>query len=137
MGAAVQGRGDAGVGAQDSQVVFGIAAAQKHLVEAPPGGEDAEGVDDGLEPRHGKARCDAGHIGFRDAAVNGPILVGCAVFQGADAAHQVRVEIDDVGVALQDLGDGGPQDFLAEALVHFAVVYDLHSLSPPARRAQL
>ena len=53
VGAAVHGRGDAGVGAQDGDVVLGVAAGEEDLVEDAPGGEDAEGVDEGLEARHG------------------------------------------------------------------------------------
>ena len=135
MRAAVERRRDAGIAADDGDIVLGIAAGKERLVVAATGGKGAEGVDDGLEAGGGKAAGHADHVGLRDAAVDGAVGVGDAPFCRADTVHQVRVQIDDVGILRGQRGDDLAHDRLDQARVHFAVINDIHSLSPPKRSA--
>ena len=127
VGAAVHGGGDAGVGADHGDAVVGIGAGQEHLIVAAAGGEGAEGVADGLEARRGQAAGDAHHVGLGDAAVDGAVRMGLAVLGGADAAHQVGVQIDVIRVLIQQLRDVGGQKFLEGAAVRAAVIDHLHA----------
>ena len=55
--------------------------------------------------------------------------MGLGPLGGADAAHEVRVQIDDVRITLRQSGDGLSQHALAQAGVHFSCIYDLRHLS--------
>ena len=131
VGAAVVTGGHARVGADHGDVVVGIAAGHKHLVEAAAGRKGAEGMADGLEARSGQTGGDARHIGLGNAHVDGAVGMGLGILGGADAAHQVCVEIDDVGIALQHLGNLRAENILEGAGISASVVNHLHA-SPPS-----
>ena len=135
VGAAVHGRRDAGIRADHRDIVLAVAAGEEDLVVAAAGREGTEGVDDGPIARHGQARGHAGHVALGDAAVDGAVRVLSGPFQRAGAAHQIRVQIDGVLVLGHDLFNCGPKDLLAEALVHFTGIYDLHSHPSNAARS--
>ena len=126
MGAAVEGSGDAGVGADDGDVILAVAGGEEQLVEAAAGGEGAEGVADGLEAGSGQTAGDADHVALGDAAVDGTVaLVG--QLGGADAAHQVGVQVDDLLVGFQQFANGLTQDFLIKPGIGSAGIDSLHS----------
>ena len=118
------------VGADDGDVVVGVARGHERLIVAAAGGEGAEAVADGLEAHGRETGGDAHHVGLGDAAVNHAVGAGLGGLGHADAAHQVCVQIDDVGVVVDHLGNHLCKNVLERLDVGRAVVNHFHASTP-------
>ncbi len=65
---------------------------------------------------HGGCAGDAHHIGLGNAAVNGTVRLARKL-GGADAAHKVGVQVQNVGVLLQEAANGLAQGLFKQARV--------------------
>ena len=129
---AVHGGGDSWVGSDYGDVVFRVASRKEKLVVAAAGGKGSEGMHHRLEARSGQAAGHADHVGLSNAAVDRAVWIGSGPLGGADAVHQVSIQIDKVRVLRSQGRDGLPQHALAEAGIHAAVIYDLHASTSQA-----
>ncbi len=113
---------DAGVGADDHDVILSVSNGHERLVEDTAGGEDAEGVDDRLHPGGGHTGGNADHVRFLNTAVED--LIREFKFQAAraDGVHEVRVEIAELRVFLRHFLDAGTENALAGGLFFFTII---------------
>ncbi len=133
VGAAVEGRRHARVGAQHPDAQARVGGAHVDLVIAPAAGEGAEGVEENLLPRGGQARGHAGGVPLGDARLKGPVGVILDQLLGIDAAHQIAVYIHDALVLGHQLVQGQSQAVPAGPGILFMLAnqFHIHFSHPP------
>ena len=133
VGAAVEGRRHARVGAQHPDAQARIGGAHVNLVIAPAAGEGAEGVEEDLLPRGRQARGYARGVALGDACLESPVGVVFHQHFRVDAAHQVAVHIDDALVLAHQLVQGQSQAVPAGPGVLFVLAnqFHIHFSHPP------
>ena len=126
MGAAVDLGGDAGICADDLDVLFAVSDRDEDLVIAATGRERAERGAEGDLAAGRKPGGNADHIRLGDAYVEEAVGVRLLERTGLDAIHQVRLDDDDPRV--------GRRHFDQAVAIYFAHLFDILHISPPPCR---
>ena len=99
MGAAIVGSGDAGVRTDHAHIELCVGSGDVNLVNDTACGERTESMCERLEADRRRARGDADHICFLDAAVNAAVRILFSETDHANGVDNVAVKVYD-GIVL-------------------------------------